>query len=145
MDMTDTQSVEIDVWAAVEGAASPEQWARLEGHPDRWRATLERLLDETRETLESVRGLEGPEREQIVADFEAEVGRLEYAYEQLRVAADGSAAGLAGDPPGEARLQVSWAGGQLVVWAAGPSASAARIICSSAATRAATPRPCTTA
>ena len=125
MDMTDTQSVEIDVWAAVEGAASPEQWARLEGHPDRWRATLERLLDETRETLESVRGLEGPEREQIVADFEAEVGRLEYAYEQLRVAADGSAAGLAGDPPGEARLQVSWAGGQLVVWAAGPSASAA--------------------
>ena len=44
---------------------------------------LERLIDDTEDRLDAVRSLQGPERAQVVADFEAELAQLEAAYDLL--------------------------------------------------------------
>src|SRR5699024_11376629 len=71
--------------------------------PISWRWALEDLLEEAEDNLESVRRLEGPERHQVVADFEAELGRLQAAYDLLTKVDDSSsavAAIVAADPEG---------------------------------------------
>ena len=83
-------------------------------------STLERLLDDVEDQLDAVRLIPGPERDQVVADFEEELNKLEAAYDLLTHVADPVAAIAAADPAGEVRLQASWADGQVVVWAAGP-------------------------
>ena len=117
-----TRELEVAVWAAAEGIATEDQLKLLDADPRAWRLTLERLLDDVEDNLDSVRELSGPERDQVVSDFEAELTRLEDAYELLTRAPDPSAAIVIADPPGEVRLQASWSAGQVVVWAAGPSA-----------------------
>ena len=121
--MSDVRTLEAAAWAAAEGTASPEQLALLEADPRQWRWTLEDLLEETEDRLDAVRQIKGGERSQVVADFEAELSRLEAAYDLLTKVGDSSsvvAAIAAADPAGEVRLQASWAGKQVVVWAAGP-------------------------
>jgi superfamily II DNA or RNA helicase len=119
---TATRELEVAVWAAAEGIATEDQLKLLDADPRAWRLMLERLLDDVEDNLDRVRELSGPERDQVVADFEAELTRLEDAYELLTRAPDPSAAIVVADPPGEVRLQASWSAGQIVVWAAGPSA-----------------------
>ncbi|QGG95036.1 DEAD/DEAH box helicase [Actinomarinicola tropica] len=113
-----------DLVALVERAAAGEataaELALLERDRRRWITTLDDLLEQTEDDLESVRRLRGPEREQVVADFEAERNRLQAALDVLESAADGSAGVI--ESPGETRLQMSWHDGRLVVWAAGPGA-----------------------
>ena len=121
----DTRALETAAWTAADGNATEDQLALLEADPRAWRLTLERLLDETEDSLDSVRQLPGPERDQVVADFEEELARLEAAYNLLTRAADPAAAIVAADPVGEVRLQASWAAGQVVVWAAGPGTAPA--------------------
>ena len=114
------------MWAAAEGTASVDELTALRADTQRWRVTLERLADETEERLDVVRQLTGPERDHVVADFEGELARLEAAYDQLVAAPDPTApTAMAGDPPGEVRLQASWSAGHVVVWAAGPGAAPA--------------------
>ncbi|NLD76607.1 MAG: DEAD/DEAH box helicase [Acidimicrobiales bacterium] len=121
--MTEVLALEAAAWAAAAGTANAEQLAQLEADPRRWRFALEDLLEDTEDRLEAVRKLTGPERQQVVADFEAEMARLEAAYDLLTKVGDSSsavAAIAAADPAGEVRLQASWGGGNVVVWAAGP-------------------------
>ena len=106
------------VEAAAAAEATPAQLALLDGHREAWRWTLERLLHHTDEHLESVRRLDGPHREQVVADFEEERDRLEAAL--ARLLGDDTTDPLLLESAGEVRLQASWAAGRLVVWAAGP-------------------------
>jgi hypothetical protein len=121
-----TRALEAAAWAAVDGIATSEQLRLLESDAPAWRRVLERLLDQTEDNLESVRRLEGPGREQVVADLEAELDRLEVAYDRLTSAADPAAAiVVAADPGGEVRLQASWSAGEVVVWAAGPDTAPA--------------------
>jgi hypothetical protein len=123
-----TRVLEDAAWAAAEGIATTAQLELLDADPLGWRRALERLLDDTEDQLEDVRQISGPERDQVVADFEAELARLETAYDLLtKVASPESAiaAIAAADPAGEVRLQASWSAGQIVVWAAGPDAPAA--------------------
>jgi hypothetical protein len=116
-----SRALEAAAWAAVDGIASDEQLALLESDAPGWRRTLERLLDETEDNLDSVRDLSGPERDQVLADIQAEFERLEAAYDRLLSVSDAAAAVLvAPDPAGEARLQATWSAGEVVVWAAGP-------------------------
>ena len=70
--MTDVRALEAAAWSAAAGTASPEQLAQLEADPKLWRFALEDLLEDAEDRLESVRKLTGPERFQVVADFEAE-------------------------------------------------------------------------
>ena len=121
--MSDTlQALEVAAWAAADGSATPEQLHLLEADPVRWRDVVEDLLEDVEDRLDSVRQLTGPERTQVVADFEAELAQLEAAYDLLSKTDDPIAAIAAADPAGEVRLQASWASGLIVVWAAGPSA-----------------------
>ena len=94
----------------------------LEADPVAWRLMLERLMDETEDNLDAVSTLEGPERAQVVGDIEAELERLEAAYDLLLGSTGNGAPVLipTADPTGEIRLQASWAAGSIVVWAGGP-------------------------
>ncbi len=126
--MSHAHMLESAAWAAADGTATAEQLALLEADPRSWRWALEDLLEETEDNLESVRRIQGPERAQVVADFEAELARLEAAYDLLTKVGDSSsavAAIAAADPAGEVRLQGSWHGGNIVVWAAGPGTAPA--------------------
>src|SRR3954451_5973271 len=60
-------SFESLVVAEAAGEAAPDDLARLEQSLDRWRTTLERLLDDTEARLVSVRQITGEERFKIVA------------------------------------------------------------------------------
>jgi len=125
--MPDTsRALEAAAWAAAEGIASAEQRALLEADPVAWRLMLERLMDDTEDNLDSVSSLEGPERAQVVGDIEAELGRLEAAYDLLLGSTGNGAPALipTADPTGEIRLQASWAAGSVVVWAGGPDLAA---------------------
>ncbi len=120
--------LETAAWAAADGSANPDQLALLETDQQAWRWALEDLLEETEDSLDAVRRLDGPERLQVVADFEAELARLEAAYDLLTKVGDSSsavAAIAAADPAGEIRLQASWQSGDVVVWAAGPGTAPA--------------------
>jgi SNF2-related domain/SNF2 Helicase protein/Helicase conserved C-terminal domain len=118
-----TRAVEAAAWAAVDGIATRQQLDLLEADAPAWRRALERMLDEVEDNLDAVRGLATSERDQVVADLEAELDRLELAYDRLTGASDVTAAVLvAPDPAGEVRLQASWSANEVVVWAAGPEA-----------------------
>jgi superfamily II DNA or RNA helicase len=122
-----TIGLEAAAWAAAEGVASKDQLALLEADPRAWEATLERLLDETEDQLDAARRLGGPERDQAVADIESELDRLDSALDLLTGTPDPIKAVAAADPAGEIRLQASWSGAQVVVWAAGPEVPPADI------------------
>ncbi|MBK5223982.1 MAG: DEAD/DEAH box helicase [Acidimicrobiia bacterium] len=119
--LTDDELVSlIELAAAAEADAA--QLALLARHQQRWLTTLDDLLEQTEDDLESVRNLTGPERDQVVADFEAERGRLLSALDVLEgVRASGSDGPLI-EAPGETRLQLSWLDGELVAWAGGAGA-----------------------
>ncbi len=126
--MPDARTLENAAWAAADGTATPDQLSLLEEDPRAWRWTLEDLIEETEDGLDAVRRIEGPERNQVVADFETELARLEAAYDLLTKVGDSSsavAAIAAADPAGEVRLQASWHNGNVVVWAAGPGTAPA--------------------
>ncbi|MBI2706079.1 MAG: hypothetical protein HYX32_12430 [Actinobacteria bacterium] len=114
------------------GDATPEQVAVLEADRPRWLDTVLDRLAETDEALKSVRALTGPERAQVVADFEAERAMLAAVARRLGHGVDdGEARGVPGSSRGElaadgvVRLQLSWSPGLVVAWAGGPGATAA--------------------
>ncbi len=131
----DIEVFETAALALADGVATDEQVAALEGDRPKWRRALERLLDEIEDHLDVVWDLRGEERDQVVADFEGTLDRLEGSYDRLlrvleperflRPAAPAPATPLPPLEPEEVRLQASWANNQLVVWAGGRGAPAA--------------------
>ncbi|UDY37603.1 DEAD/DEAH box helicase [Dermatobacter hominis] len=113
-------ALEAAVWAAADGSATQDQLALLEADRDQWLDALELLLDDAEDQLHSARQISGPERAQVVADFESELAQLEASYDLVFDMDDPVAAIAAADPAGEIRLQASWVKGLIVVWAAGP-------------------------
>ncbi len=117
-----TRALEAATWAAVEGEASDQQLGLLEADPVGWKLALERLIDATEDGLDEAEQLTGPERPQVIADFEEELDRLFAAYDLLLATKDtGAIAHAAAEPPGVVRLQASWTAGDVVLWAAGPN------------------------
>ncbi len=116
-----THQLEMAVWSVADGRAAAEQLALFEADTRATLRVLERLIDETEENLDSVSGLQGLEREQVVADFEDVLDGLWDAHDLLVGPPTELPAGV-DQPIGEARLQASWEAGKLVVWAAGPRA-----------------------
>ena len=114
-----TRQLEQATWAVAEGRATAEERALLEADPVAWRRTLDRLLVDAEASLASVRGLSGPEREPVVADFEDDLARL-HTLEELLSDGDGTAsAEELAEVMGRVQLQASWSDGQVVVWAGG--------------------------
>jgi superfamily II DNA or RNA helicase len=118
-----TRAMEAAAWAAVDGIATTEQLALLEADAPGWRRALERMLDDTEDNLDAAKAITTVERDQAVSDLEAELERLELAYDRLTgAAAVSDAIVVAPDPVGEVRLQASWSANEVVVWAGGPDA-----------------------
>src|SRR5579885_2181494 len=113
------------VEAEAHGEAGPAQVALLEAHRLDWRLGLQRLLRETDANLGKVRNLPGPERDQVVADFEAEAALLSAALDRLLGVTHEAVEDRTRDGPGEVRLQASLCDGRSVVWAACPGAGPA--------------------
>ena len=106
-------------WLAESAAAGEADTADLdvlETHPALWHDVLTELLEDTEAGLASARSITGPERAQVVADFEAERSRLVRALERFVQ----HGAGVPELLPAEARLQTSWSAGRLVAWGGGP-------------------------
>jgi hypothetical protein len=114
------RTLESAVYAMAEGIATRDQIALLEADTRAWRLMLERLIDDTEDQLDEVRTIQGPERDQVVADFTQELARLEASYDLLTKVTDPLAVIAGADPGGEVRLQASWEAGKIVVWGAGP-------------------------
>ena len=76
-------SLESAVWADAEGRATAEQKALLASDEASWIRELERLLDETETSLAAVRRMKGSEREQALADLQADLDRLDTVYFRL--------------------------------------------------------------
>ena len=129
------------VRAEADGYITADERAVLEADSTRWRVSLQLLLREAQESLQSARALPGDERDQIAADLEEEVRRLELALDRRTpqpaarrekprardaappekrraVAADRSR------PSSPAKLQVSWEPGRIVAWAGAPGVPA---------------------
>src|SRR4051794_15504098 len=123
--MIEDTALEAAVWAAAEGHASEGQLALLDADAPRATAVIDRLLDETEDGLDSVQGLSGPERDQVVADFKAQLHGLYAVYDRLNgtdeAAHDGEVEGGEDESDGRVRLQASWVDGEVVVWAGGRS------------------------
>src|SRR5947209_6206544 len=72
------------VWAVVDGRASDSDMALFDADSDAVVRILDRLIDETEEDLDAVSGLQGDEREQVVADFEDTLDGLWAVRDRLR-------------------------------------------------------------
>ena len=136
------------VLAEADGFASPEQLSVLAGDTAAWRVSLGAMLRDAQENLKSARSLPGDERDQVVADLEGEVERLEAALarqfperavepkpRRQRDARDDRDERAAEPrqplPAGHTQLQVSWEPGRVVAWAGGvraPVGSAEEVI-----------------
>jgi len=131
MDDT-TRALEAAAWAAAEGSATADQLKLLEADPGAHRRTLERMLAESEQRLDDADQIRGPERDQVISDFEDELAALEAAYDRLMgtpepattadMAVDATAAetgSVTVIPPAGIELHASWSGGEIVVWAGG--------------------------
>ncbi len=119
-NMTDVfTQLEPVAWAFAEGRATPGDIALLESDPAAWRRTLARLINEAEDNLAAVRRLSGPERDQVIADYEDDLARLEAVDDLLARPRSLDAATALAEVTGEVRLQASWSAGHIVVWAAG--------------------------
>ena len=108
------------MWAAAEGTASPEQLALLDANAPMSARLVDSLLADTQSRLESVQGLKGPERAQVIADFAEELEGLRRVYERFHGPDERLPRAVDVVEEQGLRLQASWSDGQIVVWAAGP-------------------------
>jgi SNF2-related domain/SNF2 Helicase protein/Helicase conserved C-terminal domain len=139
----DQTTFETLVASEVDGRIAPGDLALLEAQPQRWGATLHRLLEEIEDALEAVARSDRHERDQALADLSDERAAVAAALERLtgeevdlldpaalagsdgadgEAHPDGQAAGATGDAGAvvEVRapvLQASWAPGEIVLWA----------------------------
>jgi superfamily II DNA or RNA helicase len=117
------------VRAEADGYITADERAVLEADPAAWTVSLKFLLREARESLRSARSLPGDERDQVAADLEGEVRRLESALDRrspkpvaARPKKPRPRVADRAQPTGPAQLQVSWEPGRVVAWAGGPGA-----------------------
>ncbi|MCZ7630826.1 MAG: hypothetical protein M5U19_18095 [Microthrixaceae bacterium] len=109
--------------AEIEGRASEEQIAALFAEARRWRRALYDRLDEADDGVERAKRIKGPERAQVLRDFESIGDEVDAALDRLDIR-EGRELPEPDDPtagaePVEARLQASWSPSQVVVWFAG--------------------------
>ena len=107
------------VQAHLDRRATEADLAVLAAHEDDWIWTLEQFLDTAEAALERVRSnVWGPERELVLADFQAEVDQIEDALDALLPEPEPEPEPEP-PPPGPLQLQLSWTRGRIVAWAGG--------------------------
>ena len=109
-----------------DGLADPNELEQLASDPIRWRNVLTDMIEDLEDRMHSIRRLKGPQRKQVIIDFEGEFTLLTDAYER----ATGEPYSLDDDTdpspsipvdavPEPAALQLSWTAGRVIAWAAG--------------------------
>ncbi|MEJ7844928.1 MAG: hypothetical protein WKF93_04740, partial [Acidimicrobiales bacterium] len=134
-------NIEAMASAEMYGAATADEVAALEAAPDRWRATLRALLDDTEDGIERIARSTGEERDQILTDLIEErdllLSRLSRLTSAVWAPRDPDPRPRGGAPAkvvvpappapeaprGEPVLQASWSAGEIVVWGGGPNAA----------------------
>ncbi|MDQ1596717.1 MAG: hypothetical protein QOI70_141, partial [Microbacteriaceae bacterium] len=119
----ETEALEAAIWAAAEGRASDDQFELIDADR-RSSRVVDELLADTQTRLESVQGLTGPERAQVIADFAEELEGLRSVYDRLHGHDEPAPRAVEFVEVVEeqgVRLQASWAEDEVVVWAAGPT------------------------
>lgn len=113
------------VEAEIEGNASEDDTAALFAEPRRWRRALFDRLDEADDAVDRAKRIEGPERAQVVMDFESIGDEVDAALDRLDrregrelPEPDDAAAEV---EPVQSRLQASWSPSRVVVWFGGSS------------------------
>jgi superfamily II DNA or RNA helicase len=109
--------------AEIDGRASEEDIATLFAEARRWRTALFERLDEADDALERAKRIEGPERAQVVMDFESICDEVDAALDRL-ARREGREPTEADDVTDEVEpvaplLQASWSPGRVVVWFGG--------------------------
>ena len=117
------------VRAEAEAYITTAQLDALKSDLPRWQKVLLDLLEDAEDKLLAVQQITGTTRDQVVNDFEAELNTLAMAFQRLTGASleDVPAVSVVGpsEPDvvtGEAepcQLQLSWASGKIIAWAAG--------------------------
>ena len=109
-----------------DGAASTTMIAELESDPVRWRNVLTDMIEDAEDTLQSIRRIKGPQRNQIITDFESEFRSLTDAFERATgevydtEEADEGVNLIPDDAVSEPiALQLSWTSGKVIAWASG--------------------------
>jgi superfamily II DNA or RNA helicase len=109
--------------AEIDGRAGDDEIATLFAEARRWRAALFARLDEAVDGLDRAKRIQGPERSQVVMDFESVCDELDAALDRLdhregRKPAPPKDAAVEVERV-EARLQASWSPSRVVVWFGG--------------------------
>ena len=109
-----------------DGLADPNELEQLASDPIRWRNVLTDMIEDLEDRMHSIRRLKGPQRKQVIIDFEGEFTLLTDAYE--RATGEPYTVDDDTDPspsipvhavPAPAALQLSCTGGRVIAWAAG--------------------------
>ena len=66
-----------------DGLADPNELEQLASDPIRWRNVLTDMIEDLEDRMHSIRRLKGPQRKQVIIDFEGEFTLLTDAYERL--------------------------------------------------------------
>jgi len=116
----------------VDGMASEQTTALLQEHRESWIAALYRIYDDAALALDEVGAqVKGPERSMVLSDFEADLKRVDRVLSELLGPSDASKSSSStsseSDPAGvvgtgTVQLQLSWAPGKVIAWAAGHGA-----------------------
>ena len=109
-----------------DGEAPAAMIAELESDPVRWRNVLTDMIEDAEDTLQSIRRLKGPQRNQIITDFETEFRSLTDAFERATgelydtEEADEGVDLIPDNAVTEpVALQLSWTSGKVIAWASG--------------------------
>ena len=116
------------VQAEIDGTATDDDLALLEANERAWLDALWDLLADLEDDLDAVREMKGPDRAQIVADFESERTEINSAVKRVRRRVFGEEAEPEADDKNEdelatSGLQLSWIPGHVVAWVGGPRTS----------------------
>ena len=79
----DNEVLEAAIWAASGGSASVEQLELIDANKPASIRLVNDLMAETKTALDSVQGLTGPERTQVIADFANELAGLRRVHARL--------------------------------------------------------------
>jgi superfamily II DNA or RNA helicase len=111
--------------AEIEGRASDDDIAALFAEAARWRKALFDRLDAADDAVDRAKRIEGPERAQVVMDFQSIGDDVDAALDRLDLR-EGRELPEPDDltaevVPAESRLQASWSPSRVVVWFGGPT------------------------
>ena len=114
--LTAVHELESVIWSIADGRASADDLERFNADHDVSLFVIDRLSADVEDQIAAATAeLPDDIRDQVLADLTSELRSLQLTAEIIT-------GPNAGEVPGEARLQASWAHGKIVVWAGGPSA-----------------------